>query len=397
MLAPGALAALVLVNMYCESGVPQLPLVDVFHPGLMPEESIACYRIPSLLFVPEPQPTLLAVAEAKQGRLCGDVVNSTLVMRRSTYPFEEWSKPFFPYKPWASRRKWGQPQMVYDRQTKTAILVFSNETLSGSPGRVQHLNTVAQITSTDAGLTWSLAATVDSATLAFPTGWAPTSGVGIQLVGLGSATPVSGRLLFSMDSLDSGLASVMSSDDHGASYNKSYSLSAQAAAGTNEFQLTELHNGSVLAVLRNVLRAKRMEVSVSSDSGRTFGPIRPHPDLVSPSCQGSIVAIPPGPGIAGPSGVVLYAGPRSESSRVNMTVLASLDDGRTFTRGLPIWPNKAGGYSAMQWLGGWGGDLLSQVALLFERDGGNISIARFDVADVNQAIPPPPHGARSRR
>ena len=59
--------------------------------------------------------------------------------------------------------------------------MFSNETLSVSPGNVQSLNTVAQVTSTDAGLTWSPATMVDQATAAFPAGWAPTSGAGIQL------------------------------------------------------------------------------------------------------------------------------------------------------------------------------------------------------------------------
>jgi hypothetical protein len=96
-----------------------------------------CYAIPSLLFAPRPVPTLLAVAEAKHGRVCGDVVNSTLLMRRSVDFGVTWSAPYFPYRPWAPLRKWGQPQMVFDNDTSTAILLFSNETLSGSPGSVQ--------------------------------------------------------------------------------------------------------------------------------------------------------------------------------------------------------------------------------------------------------------------
>jgi len=120
---------------------PFVKVVDVFYPGLLPEEQAAdmegCYAIPSLLFVPRPVPTLLAVAEAKHGRVCGDVVNSTLLMRRSVDFGATWSAPYFPYRPWAPLRKWGQPQMVFDNDTSTAMLLFSNETLSGSPGSVQ--------------------------------------------------------------------------------------------------------------------------------------------------------------------------------------------------------------------------------------------------------------------
>jgi hypothetical protein len=120
---------------------PFVKMVDVFYPGLLPEEQAAdmegCYAIPSILFVPRPVPTLLAVAEAKHGRVCGDVVNSTLLMRRSVDFGATWSAPYFPYRPWAPLRKWGQPQMVFDNDSSTAILLFSNETLSGSPGSVQ--------------------------------------------------------------------------------------------------------------------------------------------------------------------------------------------------------------------------------------------------------------------
>ena len=174
------------------------PMVNVFRPGIIPNESVACYLIPSLLFVPSPHPTLLAVVEAKHGSVCGDGVNSTLVMRRSTDYGATWQTPFFPHRRWAPLRKWGQPQMVYDRVTETAILLFSNETLSASPGGQQHLNTVAQIQSTDGGLTWTTATEVDRGGRAWPLGWAPTSGNGIQLTDTAARSPV-GRLLFSMD------------------------------------------------------------------------------------------------------------------------------------------------------------------------------------------------------
>jgi hypothetical protein len=56
-----------------------------------------------------------------------------------------------------------------------------------------------------------------------------------------------------------------------------------------------------------------------------------------------------------------------------MTVLASDDDGDSFNRSLLIWP-KTSMYSSMQLLPS------GEVILLFERDGGNTSVVRFNVS-----------------
>ena len=62
-----------------------------------------------------------------------------------------------------------------------------------------------------------------------------------------------------------------------------------------------------------------------------------------------------------------------------MTVLASDDDGEAFDRRLLIREGRSY-YSAMQLIGCSGGSpgFGGEVALLFERDGGNLSVARFD-------------------
>eukprot|EP00035_Acanthoeca_spectabilis_P030108 m.7949 g.7949 ORF g.7949 m.7949 type:complete len:1118 (+) comp4006_c0_seq1:170-3523(+) len=415
---PAVVIAATLARAGRAASAPVSPLSNVFYPGLnataAAENLEGCYAIPSLLFVPLPEPTLLAVVEAKRGNLCGDAVNSTLVMRRSSDYGATWGAPFFPYRPWADNRKWGQPQMVYDNHTRSALLLFSNETLNASPGTTQTLHSVLQITSTDAGLTWSEPTTVDTPDPSSPFGWAPTSGNGIQLVGgQGTAGPGSkyaGRLVFSMDTLKYGYDQVLYSDDHGKSYSRSGSLNSYPSSEENEFQLAELHNGSIIAVIRNVLGTHRQEVSISNDGGATFSPPRPHPDLWTPVCQSSVLSLPL-TSDSPPNGVLLFAGPRSTTSRVNMTVLASLDGGNAFNLSLPIWPGKTGGYSAMQWLGRIRAPksdtapssrslhqqrkatvqgLVGTVALLFMRDGGNVSVALFDASAVNQPVPPPP-------
>ena len=154
----------------------------------------------------------------------------------------------------------------------------------------------------------------------------------------------------------------------------------------NELQLVQLGNGSVMAVMRNDAGSHRQAVAISSDGGETFGPIRMHPDLITPVCQMSVLYIR--------KSTILYAGPRSTTERVNMTVLASDDDGVSFTRSLQVLPGTSyAGYSSMQFLGGKVGGVPGmfdgEVMLLFERggqgvhyDGGNTSVVRFNEADI---------------
>jgi len=228
-------------------------MVDVFYPDLQPELRAAgmesCYRIPSLLFVPPASQggagTLLAVVESKHGYVCGDGVNSTLLLRRSTSGGLTWEPPTFPFKRWESLRKWGQPQMAYDAVTKRALLLFSNETLSKSPGGVQSLGSVLQISSSDRGRTWSAPTRVDARDSKYPTGPAPTSGNGVQLR---SGGPHGGRLLFSMDTSGYQGDQLLLSDDNGKSYQKSYALDKKPM---DEIQLAQLGNGSVLGEFSN--------------------------------------------------------------------------------------------------------------------------------------------------
>jgi len=145
------------------------------------------------------------------------------------------------------------------------------------------------------------------------------------------------------------------SDDGGHTYSQSYALNQSSM---NELQLVQLGNGSVLAVMRNNIAGEhRQAVAVSDDGGTSFGPVRMHPQLVTPTCQGSVLYIK--------GSTVLYAGPHSPTSRVQMTVLASDDNGETFKRSLEIWPGVSM-YSSMQLLPSGEVALLVRKTPLFE-------------------------------
>jgi hypothetical protein len=201
---------------------------------------------------------------------------------------------------------------------------------------------------------------------------------------------------------------VLHSDDHGYHYNLSHGL---AIPGIDETQIAVLGNGSLMSLSRNCFTpstlppasggtelltcngfaaaekhrryhqqqqrsnsiatstvhasahtnstlvdgytpGQQLAVSYSHDGGVTWGPIRLHPDLPTPGCKASII---------GYKGAVYWAGPYSTTRRENLTVLASDDDGLTFSRSLQIvpvgpagsddpngYPTPGAGYSQLQ-------------------------------------------------
>jgi hypothetical protein len=206
-----------------------------------------------------------------------------------------------------------------------------------------------------------------------------------------SATWPQGRRLFIMsdqseDSLlqNKGGNLLVHSDD-GATYNFSLGL---WTPNLSEAALALLTNGSVMAVMRHCtitpnstlkhcitagerdvdgsspsLQSNgsnhfdpnfRLAVAWSHDGGETFGTVRVHPDLVTPMCQSDAVTTH--------EGTVLVSSPYSETTRANMTVLASDDMGLHFRRQLRVWTGGSG-YSAL--VCGLSGPL--QCGIMFDR------------------------------
>ena len=94
---------------------------------------------------------------------------------------------------------------------------------------------------------------------------------------------------------------------------------------------------------------------------------RAHPDLVTPVCQGSVT---------GYKQQLLFSGPYSETSRTNLTILASDDNGATFSRSLRITPGAAG-YTGLQC--GMPGD--NDCAVVYDA-GHKIDFVAFSSADI---------------
>ena len=218
--------------------------------------------------------------------------------------------------------------------------MFGNITLGpgGSDG-LEHEHGFLQISSTDRGVTWGGFTDVQGTLQpSCANSTAPTSGVGLQL----ATGPHAGRLLFIGPHNAYHGDVVLRSDDGGKSYKCTMDLHKP---GMDEGSIAQLQNGSVMAILRNNLTPKnggggRFQYALSHDGGETFGEIRRHPDLVTPTCEASLLSY---------NGSLLFSGPYSTIGRRNLTVLASDDNGASFTRSLQLLPaDMYAGYTSLQ-------------------------------------------------
>jgi sialidase-1 len=177
------------------------------------------------------------------------------------------------------------------------------------------------VRSRDDGRTWSKPENLTQA-LKRPDWWllAPAPQQGIQLPDGTLVMPVQGR-----DAQGKEFSSVMSSRDHGTSW----PVGAPAYSGGSECQAVILCDGSIMLNMRNEHERFRA-VFVTRDLGRTW---QAHPTnrktLIEPNCNGSLLRVDL-PGKAGPSHVLLFANPQSQTARTHQTIQVSFDDGRTW-------------------------------------------------------------------
>lgn len=396
--------------------------LDIPHLRDVPGLNVRSFRIPAIVGTPDG--VLVAFAEARQGAygrgVCkdheghdlpqcppgehpsleptDDMGPKTIAFKRSTDGGSTWSSlGFVPglYQPgWVV----GNPAVVYDDRTHTIVLHVLNSTLMPAPLNDSMTNTgfTLQVTSSDAGRTWSHPVQLNQF-LQELRGIAPGPGNAIQL----KHGKVAGRLLmpgwssicYDTESCVNGsqmgeltFAAVYYSDD-GA---KTWKVGPGAAVPRNlhgpvaEPTLAELSNGSVTLNMRNIcspanggelrnasicadvgMMAARMS-SRSDDGGLTFGPASFVPGLPSPNDQGSMISSneqhPP-------RNALYFSGPYSKTSRGNISIVASFDDGASWPVQTVVYP-QAAKYSCLATLN-------DSLALLVERHNGLYS--EFDI------------------
>jgi sialidase-1 len=294
--------------------------VDVFVSG---KDGYHTYRIPSI--VRTPKGTLIAVCEGrKNGR--GDSGDIDLVMKRSFDNGATWS----PMQVIADdgENTTGNPTLVVDRNT-TTIWLFTTR----NPGDYKESDIIDGLTpksrtvwvmkSTDDGATWSEAVDITSSVKKRNWSWYATGpGVGIQLK--------SGRLVIPCNHFELGTkvgrSHIIYSDDHGATWK----IGGIAGAGTNESQVVERDDGSLLLNMRNHRQHPQIYVraiAISVDGGLTWSKVAHDPMLIEPICQASIIRHETAGGRS--RSVILFSNPAS-LKRERLTVRLSYDGGQTW-------------------------------------------------------------------
>ncbi len=268
------------------------------------------FRIPALLVAPNGD--LLAFIEARHEG--GDHGNLDLFMKRSKDGGRTWSRSQLVYKEGGDALVTiGNPSPVVDQDTGIIWLPFCRENKD-----------VFVTYSTDNGETWAKPTNI---TKDVQRGWkwvATGPGVSIQI----RHGKYKGRMVVPYNHKPAG---IFYSDDHG----KSWHLGGDVVEGTDESQVVELADGTLLMESRG--RAIRFHSS--QDGGQTWFPYEGAQTLQLGGCQSSLLRYNAKPDDG--KDLLLFSNPNHPSWRVNLTVRLSYDKGKTWPISRVIDPGSA--------------------------------------------------------
>ncbi len=319
-------------------------------------EGVHTFRIPAMVTTTEG--TLIAATDARVDNSAdlGGTGNIDIVYKRSTDNGTTWSETLtaadFPGVEGAS-----DCSMIVDKETDE-IFMFYN--YADETDAFQHPHVIK---SSDDGVSWSDFRNLNNDLYLSSWRWAfVTSGRGIQksdgalrhVVNVVQGTP-KGALIFG-------------SDDHGETW---FSVKNPISSNSDESKLVELDDGALLMNCRQKNTNKRL-VGQTDDDGNTWNNIHYDNTLIEPKCNASIIRYTSVlDGFA--KSRLLFSNPASTSSRVNMKVRLSYDEGKTWNDGKVVFPGSAA-YSSLTVLDD------NTIGLLYEaKDYKEIRFARFSL------------------
>lgn len=292
---------------------------DLFSSGT---EGYHTFRIPALLVTSKG--TLLAFCEGrKKGR--GDSGDIDVVLKRSTDGGKSWSKLAVIADD--AENTVGNPCPVVERSTGTIWLLLTHNPGKDTErtirdGTSKGTRGVWVIKSEDDGVTWSKPADITKDVKEAHWTWYATGpGVGIQTT--------SGRLVIPCDHTTATTkihhSHVIYSDDKGATWKKGGVLGEK----TNECQVVERSNGTLLINMRSYHGKNRRAIASSKDGGLTWTDVTLDETLIEPICQASLIALE---AKKGEKPLLLFSNPAS-TKREKMTVRVSEDEGKSWSAG----------------------------------------------------------------
>ncbi|MGC4015227.1 MAG: sialidase family protein [Luteolibacter sp.] len=334
------------------------------------------YRIPTLAV--SKKGTLLAFAEQRKnnGSDTGDI---DTVVKRSEDHGKTWSAATTVLD--SGNDTIGNACPIVDPATGRITVVATWNRLPEKrvqPGFGEDSRRVFVTHSDDDGLTWSDSREITREVKQPTWSWFATGPCAGIMLGHG---PHRGRYIVGVNHLETAgeqkgyFAHVIYSDDAGITWKSSNRF---VGRDTNECEAVELADGSLLLNARNHGSAIRdRALTVSRDGGETWGETRRDPLLPEPQCMGSTIrhSLPHGD----QPGLILFCNPASRSSRSDLVLRGSRDEGVTWPLALPIKSGDAA-YSHLAVLAD------GTIAIAYETDHySRIAFATVQPADLQSA------------
>lgn len=325
------------------------------------------YRIPAL--TTSVKGTVLAAYDARP--TLGDLPsNIGIVLRRSTDGGTTWQAQQVVRKDPAPQG-YGDPSLLVDRTTGRIFLFYAagvNQGFFGSAtGNDESDPNVLQADysySDDDGLTWTHRRITQQIKNPAWGGMFASSGEGIQV----RNGAYKGRLIQQYAIRNNGANYAVSaySDDHGATWK----MGTPVGPGGDENKTVELNDGTIMLNNRS---APYRTIAYSTDGGATYTPFVQDTELPDPANNASVMRYAPDAPASNPQSSWLLFSNTEATSRKNLTVKMSCDNGKT-------WPIKkvvdagAAAYSTLTRLPD------GRLGLLYER--GNVDHITYSSFDL---------------
>lgn len=308
----------------CLMGITNVNSQTLNHLYKSGEQGYACFRIPSIITTQKG--TVLAFAEARRNN-CGDAGDIDLVVKRSEDGGKTWSAMQLVWND--STNTCGNPAPVVDQKTGKIVLLSTwnlgtdheKEIIAGTSKDTRR---IFVLSSMDDGLTWSAAKEVTSNVKKPEWTWYATGpGRGLQI----SKGKYKGRMVVPCNhitaSTKQNYSHAIYSDDMGESW-KLGGITKQDSV--NESTMAELSNGRLMLNMRNASKKRARQVAISKNGGKSWSAIKADTVLVEPVCEGNLLQYKAN----GKTAALLFSNPASKTSRTQMTIRVSHDNGKTW-------------------------------------------------------------------
>ncbi len=324
-----------------------LAQIPVFQNG---NDGFLCYRIPAIVKAPNGE--LLAFCEARKHN-CGDHGDVRIVLKRSNDNGKTWGKLEIVAE--NDTFQAGNPAPVFDLLDKKykngRLFLCYNKGTNASEQAVREGKAIREVwykTSLDNGKTWSKpvnitpavhlgfrmsdVGTLPKSDISNPTSdwrsYANTPGHALQL----TKGKYKGRLFIAANHSEGEpkpnahdyMAHGFYSDDHGKTWKITPSVNYPSS---NESTAAELSNGGILMNIRNQSGdSKHRLLAFSKNAGEQWDTFYIEKQLPDPVCEGSMINFMTKTG----QNVLLFSNLNHSTKRENLTLYASLDDGKTW-------------------------------------------------------------------